>query len=159
MAVIKCISISHNLISLCFIFSWQVRTLSFSFDSQMVASASEDLFIDIVSFDLIWMMTLLLSLSDMHCEPIVNLTSCKWATAVIQVVGLLLIIATKQSGPILETKPNGLKTGLEAGWMVYKQLECHESCSVRCQLSNDQLSNGRIRTKFTQILSSFFVNV
>ena len=53
MAVIKCISISHNLISLCFIFSWQVRTLSFSFDSQMVASASEDLFIDIVSFDLI----------------------------------------------------------------------------------------------------------
>ena len=51
----------------------------------------------------------------MHCEPIVNLTSCKWATVVIQVVGLLLIIATKQSGPILETKPNGLKTGLEAG--------------------------------------------
>ena len=29
--------------------SWPVRTLSFSFDSQMVASASEDLFIDIVS--------------------------------------------------------------------------------------------------------------
>ena len=29
-----------------------MRTLSFSFDSQMVASASEDLFIDIVSFDL-----------------------------------------------------------------------------------------------------------
>ena len=28
-----------------------MRTLSFSFDSQMVASASEDLFIDIVSFD------------------------------------------------------------------------------------------------------------
>ena len=29
--------------------SWPVRTLSFSHDSQMIASASEDLFIDIVS--------------------------------------------------------------------------------------------------------------
>ena len=44
----------------------------------MVASASEDLFIDIVSFDFdlnFWMMTLLLSLSDICYEPIVNLTS------------------------------------------------------------------------------------
>ena len=29
--------------------SWPVRTLSFSHDSQMIASASEDLFIDIVT--------------------------------------------------------------------------------------------------------------
>ena len=29
--------------------SWPVRTLSFSHDSQMIATASEDLFIDIVS--------------------------------------------------------------------------------------------------------------
>lgn len=31
------------------LFSWPVRTLSFSYDGQMLASASEDLFIDIVS--------------------------------------------------------------------------------------------------------------
>ena len=30
-------------------FSWPVRTLGFSYDGQMLASASEDLFIDIVS--------------------------------------------------------------------------------------------------------------
>ena len=31
------------------LYSWPVRTLSFSHDSQMIATASEDLFIDIVS--------------------------------------------------------------------------------------------------------------
>ena len=43
---------SHTLGSFdshCSTLSWPVRTLSFSYDSSMIASASEDLFIDIVS--------------------------------------------------------------------------------------------------------------
>lgn len=32
-------------------FSWPVRTLGFSFDGQYIASASEDHFVDVVSFE------------------------------------------------------------------------------------------------------------
>lgn len=38
-----------TIIIIIIIISWPVRTLSFSFDGQYIASASEDSFIDIVS--------------------------------------------------------------------------------------------------------------
>ena len=45
----KCFAIMYIPLQYEILCSWPVRTLSFSHDSQMIATASEDLFIDIVS--------------------------------------------------------------------------------------------------------------
>ena len=107
-----------------------MRTLSFSFDSQMVASASEDLFIDIVSFDF-----------DLNFSTAITVRYMFWANCklnqlkngppvyklVIQFVNWLAhfqLYETKWSH--LETRLNILKTGLklvnglQAAWMAWK---------------------------------------